>query len=133
MVKPLNKRKIIKKRTTTFARFQSDRKKCVKPAWRKPRGIDNRSRRRFKGSRPMPKIGYRSDVHTRGLLPSGFHPFVVNNVKELDLLLMNNRRYAAIIAHGVSSKNRKFIVERAGQLDVKVVNAHGRVKHEEKA
>ena len=41
---------------------------------------------------------------------------VVHNVKELELLLMHNRRYAAEIAHNVSSLKRKRIVERAAEV-----------------
>jgi large subunit ribosomal protein L32e len=47
---------IVKKRTAHFNRHQSDRFKCVDPSWRKPKGIDNRVRRRFKGQAAMPKV-----------------------------------------------------------------------------
>jgi len=114
-----------------FKRFQSDTKSAVHESWRKPRGIDNRMRRRFKGNRPMPKIGYGSNKKTRHLLPNGFLKFVVHNVKDLELLLMHNRKYAAEIASNVSSRNRKVIVERAAQLDVKVINANARLRSEE--
>ena len=33
------------------------------------------------------------------LLRTGFYKFVVHNSKELELLLMHNRKYAAEIAH----------------------------------
>ncbi|KAI9362459.1 ribosomal protein L32e [Zopfochytrium polystomum] len=128
MVTPLNKLEIVKKRTKKFFRFQSDRFKRVGASWRKPRGIDNRVRRRFKGNIAMPKIGYGSNSKTRHLLPNGFKKFPISNVNDLELLLMHNRTYAAEIAHNVSSRNRIAILERAKQLDVKITNAGGRVR-----
>ncbi|KAK9709930.1 60S ribosomal protein L32 [Basidiobolus ranarum] len=131
MVSSTNKVAIIKKRTKPFKRHQSDRYKTVKEAWRKPKGIDNRVRRRFKGQIPMPSIGYGSNRKTRDLMPNGFKKFVVASVKELEVLLMQNRTYAAEIAHNVSSKNRIAIVERAQQLNVKVTNANARLRTQE--
>ncbi|TFY78294.1 hypothetical protein EWM64_g5718 [Hericium alpestre] len=122
---------IVKKRTKPFKRHQSDRYHGVKEAWRKPKGIDNRVRRRFKGQLPMPSIGYGSNKKTRHLLPSGLKKFLVNNIREVELLLMHNKTYAAEIAHNVSSRNRALILERAKVLGLKVTNPAARLRSEE--
>merc|ERR1711894_85690 len=125
------KMKIVRKRRKKFIRHQSDRYLKLKENWRKPKGIDNRVRRRFKGQYKMPNIGYGTAKKTRHILPDGFKKFVVHNVRELDVLLMQNRTFAAEIAHCVSSKKRKAIVERAQQLAIKVTNPNARLGSED--
>ncbi|KAF8501903.1 ribosomal protein L32e [Gautieria morchelliformis] len=122
---------IVKKRTKAFKRHHSDRYHRVGESWRKPKGIDNRVRRRFKGQLPMPKIGYGSNKKTRHHMPNGLKKMVVNNVRDMELLLMHNQSFAAEIAHGVSSRNRITILERAKALGVKVTNAAARLRSEE--
>eukprot|EP00622_Pseudochattonella_farcimen_P003884 FR739155.1.p1 GENE.FR739155.1~~FR739155.1.p1 ORF type:complete len:151 (+),score=14.08 FR739155.1:43-453(+) len=133
-VTPLTKPKIVKKRRKKFARHFSNRfMRIENSSWRKPKGIDSSVRRRFKGTIPMAKIGYGSDKKTRNLLPNGFYKFSVSNVAELEMLMMHNRRYCAEIAHNVSTKKRKEIVERASQLNIKVSNANAKLRSEDDA
>ncbi|EFJ52421.1 component of cytosolic 80S ribosome and 60S large subunit [Volvox carteri f. nagariensis] len=131
MVQPLKKVKIVKKRTKHFDRHQSDRKDSIKPSWRRPKGIDNRVRRRFKGALPMPNIGYGSNNKTKHMLPNGFLKYTVHNVKDLELLMMHNRRFCAEIAHSVAVLKRKAIVERAAQLNIRVINGNARLRSQE--
>ncbi len=94
-------------------------------------GIDNRMRRKFRGAAPMPNCGYGSNKKTRHLLQNGLYKFIVQNVADVELLLMHNRKYAAEVAHGVSTKTRRAIVERAAQLKITVTNAGAKLKAEE--
>ncbi|KAB1276138.1 60S ribosomal protein L32 [Camelus dromedarius] len=88
-------------------------------------------RRRSQGQILMPSIGYGSNKKTKHTLPSGFCKFLIHNVKELEVLLMCNKSYCAEIAHNVSSKNRKAIVERAAQLAIRVTSPNTRLHSEE--
>ncbi|KAG0661152.1 60S ribosomal protein L32 [Rhodotorula mucilaginosa] len=142
---------------TFLKRHQSDRYHGVKEAWRKPKGIDNRVRRRFKGQLPMPKIGYGSNKKTRHVLPCGYKKFLVHNERDLESLLMNSkvltlftspflnelfsnpnsnddqtpRSFAAEIASTVSARKRVTILEKARVLGVKVTNSQAKVRVEE--
>merc|ERR1711988_356220 len=129
--KPLAHKKIVKKRTLHFPRHQSDEYVKVRASWRRPRGIDSRQRRKFKGLTSLVHIGYGSDKATRHRVPGGWYKFTIHNVKELEVLLMQNRKYAAEIAHNVSSRKRKEIVERAQQLNIKLLNGAAKLKTEE--
>merc|ERR1711977_93550 len=100
-------------------------------AWRKPRGIDCRVRRKFKGSTLMPNIGYGSDKKTRFRMKNGFYKFLVRNPSDLEMLLMHNEKYAVEIAHNIGAKKRKEIVERADQLRLNVTNRFSRLRTEE--
>ncbi|XP_045146684.1 60S ribosomal protein L32-like [Echinops telfairi] len=130
-LRPLVKPKIVKQRTKKFIWHQSDHYVKIKRYWRKPRGINNRVRGRFKGQILMPNIGYGSNKKTKHMLPSGFRKFLVHNIKEMEVLLMCNKSSCAEIAHKVSSKNRKAIIERAAQLSIRVTNPNARLCSEE--
>merc|ERR1712001_448283 len=130
MVHSVNTSEIVRKRTKRFHRHQADRFLRVDASWRKPIGIDSRVRRRFDGQVIMPSIGYgtkASDRH-RCSDQKNFKKFVVNNVAELEVLMMNNRVFCAEIAHAVSAKKRKTIVERAEQLDIHVTNKNAKLR-----
>ena len=63
--------------------------------------------------------------------PSGHKVFLVHNARDVDMLLMYNRTYAAEIASAVGAKKRLEIVEKAKKLGVAVTNGHARLAKEE--
>ncbi|XP_064240168.1 large ribosomal subunit protein eL32-like [Aotus nancymaae] len=129
---PLVKPKIIKKRTKKFIQHQSDQYVKIKHNWWKPRGIDNRVHRRFKGQILMPNIGlWEQQQQKKHTLTSDFRKFLGHNVKEPEVLLMCNKSYCAEITHNVSSENHKAIVERAAQLAIRVTNPNAKLCSEE--
>ncbi|GFZ01852.1 ribosomal protein L32e [Actinidia rufa] len=114
MAVPLLTKKIVKKRVKKFKRPQSDWKLSEGPRVLIPM---------FKGCTLTPDIGYGSDNKSRHYLPNGFKKFIVHNLKELE--------DCAEIAHSVSTRKRKEIVERAAQLDVVVTNKLARLHSQE--
>merc|ERR1711953_1560471 len=133
MAQSVSTAKIVRKRNKRFIRHQADRFMRVDASWRKPRGIDSRVRRRFKGQYIMPSIGYGTKAADRHRCKDqkNFKKFVVNNVAELEVLMMNNRVLCAEIGHAVSAKKRKTIVERAEQLDVHVTNKNAKLRSQD--
>jgi hypothetical protein len=64
--RPLQKQRSVKKRTAKFLRFAFDKYPGrLKATWRRPRGIDSRIRRQFRGNKPLVSIGYGSNSNTR--------------------------------------------------------------------
>ena len=130
MVRPLVRCKDEPKRVAKFQRPQADRFLRLGKAWRKPRGIDSGVRRRFRGFLLMPKIGYGTRAISRHVHRDGFRRFVINRPEDLTMLVMQARRYAAVVAGGVSSRKRREIAQRAAELGVKVSNVARNIVHE---
>ena len=62
----------------------------------------------------------------------GFKRIVVRNERELNALLMLNRKYAVYLSSSLGAKSRKVLVARAREMDIKVINASARLKAEER-
>uniref|UniRef100_A0A7S4DH02 60S ribosomal protein L32 n=1 Tax=Heterosigma akashiwo TaxID=2829 RepID=A0A7S4DH02_HETAK len=128
MPKPTLRRAIVKKRSKKFTRHMCDKFKTIGTSWRFPHGIDSPIRRRYKGQKAMPNKGYGSDRTTKFIHPSGFKHFMIYNPQDLHMLLMQNKKYAAVIANTVGAKQRKAIVRKASEMDVRLVNGNAKLR-----
>ncbi|XP_040122101.1 60S ribosomal protein L32-like [Oryx dammah] len=129
--RPLLKPKITQKGTKRLIQHQSEQYVKIKQNWQKPRGIENRVHRRFKGQTLMPSISYYSNKKTRHMLPSSFGKHLIHNVKELEVLLMDKNSYCAETAHNAFSRNHKAIAKRAAQLAIRITNPNTSLHDEE--
>lgn len=116
-----------KAKKPAFKRYHSDRYKRLGESWRKPRGLDNRMRKKHRGMPVMPGKRYGRPAILRDILPNGLREVVVRNVNDLHALISVNRRYCATIEHSVSARRRIEIVNEAKLLGICVTNAKARL------
>jgi large subunit ribosomal protein L32e len=118
--KALKARKRVKKKKPDFVRPESWRYVKLKESWRRPRGLDNKMRRKIKGWPPTVSVGYKGPKDARGLHPSGYKEVLVHNAKEISEV--DPKSEAARIAHTVGKKKRAQIIAEAKKRKVFILN-----------
>lgn len=116
----LELRKSVADARPRFVRPESWRYVRLHPEWRKPKGLDNKIRKSFKGYPKRVKIGYGGPVKARGYHPSGHLDVLVHNPSQLDELIPE--RDAVRIGRRVGAKKRAAILKRATELGLRVLN-----------
>jgi large subunit ribosomal protein L32e len=127
--KALKVRARAKAKKPKFIRAESWKYDRFSLSWRKPRGLDNKIRRKILGWPPGPSMGYKGPKIARYLHPSGYREVLVNNVA--DLSTIDSSIQAARIAHTVGKRKRADIIAKAKELNIKILNVKVSAEAEE--
>jgi large subunit ribosomal protein L32e len=120
LIKNLQIRKQIKKRTPTFFREEWFRYKRIPKNWRRPDGITSKMRINLKYRPNKVRVGYRSPKEVRGLHSSGFEEVSIYNINELKNI--DNKKQAIRIGSTVGTKKRIQIEKKAEDLEIRILN-----------
>jgi large subunit ribosomal protein L32e len=118
--KALKLRAQVKRRKPKFVRQESWRYNRLKENWRRPKGLDNKMRRKIKGWPITVNVGYRGPKVARGFHPSGYKEVLVHNVKEIKKV--NPKTQAVRIAHTVGKRERAKILTESRKRKIIVLN-----------
>lgn len=128
--KALKVRARAKNKKPKFVRAESWKYDRFSVSWRKPRGLDNKIRRKIKGWPAGVSVGYKGPRIARGLHPSGYREVLVYNVHDVSTL--DSATQAARIAHTVGKRKRAVIIAEAKKLNIKILNLKVLAKTETK-
>lgn len=129
--KALRLREHAKAKKPRFVRQESWKYVRLKENWRRPRGLDNKVRKRIKGWPPLVSAGYRGPKLARRLHPSGFEIVVVHNSEQLKKI--DPKAQAVQIAHRVGKRKRIKILAEARKKKLIVLNIREVKRAEETA
>lgn len=116
-------KKTAKKKKPKFNVMNLGFMKSVKDRWRKPRGIDNKKKAKYRFTGASPRIGYKNQVEIRGKHPTNLKEVLVNNLSQVEEARKGNEQIVLRIASAVGKKKRVFMIEKAHSLGIKVLNA----------
>lgn len=120
--KALRTRARARNKKPAFLRQESWRDSKFSESWRRPRGLDNKVRRKILGWPAAPSTGYKGPKVARYLHPSGYREVIVYNPESVAAI--DPATQAIRIAHTVGKRKRALIIAEAEKLQIKVLNVN---------
>ncbi len=114
----VEEKKNVVRKLPKFVRQNRAQKKHIKPAWRKPRGIDNKLRIKEGGYGFLPKIGFRTAKSDRGLHPNGLKEVLVRSLRDMASLKGVAVRFSATLGR----KKKAVLVAEAKKMQLRILN-----------
>jgi len=88
--------------------------------WRRPRGLHNKMRLRWKSRGDPVEIGWRSPSEVRGLSKDGKKIHLVSSLRDMNTL--EPEIHALVLASSIGNKKRLVIMEEAKKQGFKILN-----------
>src|SRR3989344_6754959 len=101
-----------------FVRQEFYKRKNLSKKWKQPKGIQSKTRKKFRSKISHPGAGYGSPKEIKGLHVSGLEFAHVLNKKILENL--DPKKHILVIARTLGLKNRLKIVEKAEEAGFKI-------------
>ncbi|RLG15641.1 MAG: 50S ribosomal protein L32e [Candidatus Nanohalarchaeota archaeon] len=114
----LKKREQIKKKKPHFIRTDAGTVKRLQKKWKRPRGRDNKIRRRLKGRLASPS--YSSPKKVKGRHPNGLIEILISNLNDLDNL--DSTEHTIRIRGTIGNKKKRTIIKKAKKLKLHILN-----------
>ena len=119
MKKLLELRNEMKKKKPTFLRQEAHKRKKLGKKWLRPKGRDSKMRRKMRGYRRTPSVGYASPRKVKGLTRDGFIERVVETMKDLKNI---SKEEIIILSRRLGLKKKILLLKEIEKQGLKVGN-----------
>jgi len=116
----LELREKIKNKKPDFVRQEYKRRKTLAEKWRKPKGLQSKMRRKFKGRRKSPSTGYGSPKEIKGFDVSGLKQIYVNSINDLENV--DAKEEGIILSTRIGLRKKIEIIKKATEKKIKILN-----------
>ena len=120
MERLLQIRKQLKKKKPKFLRQDAHKRKKLEKKWRSPKGMHSKMRKKLRGYRKQPSIGYSSPKKVRHLTESGLKKIIINNIKSLSNI--NPKTEVMVLAKTVGLRKKVELLKKAKEMNIKILN-----------